>query len=153
MRVDYQFTKHNGYEFVDFISVTEEQLHDFNPLSCSYALIKCEGKYLMCYNPLREQWELPAGKRESGEKPKECAVRELYEETGQRVTELSLIGLVKSKRIADGAIKQNPVYFTEIKELQPFVENAETTRITLWDTEEQIGVVDALDIKVLEFVT
>lgn len=153
MRVEPHFINHNGYEFFDITCVTEKELQNFAPLSGSYAVIKSEGKYLMCYNSLRQQWELPAGKREAGEKPKECAVRELFEETGQRVTELSLVGLLKSKNVVDGSIKRNPVYFSEIAQLQPFVENTETTMIKLWDMEEQIGLIDALDMKVLEFLT
>ncbi|MBD7965862.1 NUDIX domain-containing protein [Fictibacillus norfolkensis] len=153
MRIDPQYLVHNGYEFVDFISVTEEQLHNFAPLSGSYAVIKCEGKYLMCFNSLRQQWELPAGKRETGETPKECAVRELFEETGQRVAELCLVGLLISKNIVNGFIKRNPVYFSEVGQVQPFIENAETTMITLWDTKIQIGRVDALDLRILEYVS
>lgn len=92
----------------------------------------------MGFNSLRQQWELPAGKREAGETPKECAIRELYEETGQSVTELSLLGLVSSKHAVNGSVKRNPVYFSEVAQLQAFVENDETTRIMLWDMEEQI---------------
>jgi 8-oxo-dGTP diphosphatase len=133
--------------------VTEEKLEDFGPLSGSFAVIKCEGKFLMGFNSLRRQWELPAGKRETGETPKECAIRELYEETGQTVKELSLFGLVTSKHVGNGSFKRNPVYFSEVVQLQPFVENAETTLIMLWDMEEQIGRVDALDLKILECMT
>nr|WP_231620292.1 NUDIX domain-containing protein [Fictibacillus sp. 26RED30] len=104
----------------------------------------------MGFNSLRRQWELPAGKREVGETPKECAIRELYEETGQSVTGLSLVGLVTSKLVGNGSIKGNPVYFSEVAQLQPFVENAETTMIMLWDMKEQIGRVDALDLKIVE---
>ncbi|ANC77511.1 DNA mismatch repair protein MutT [Fictibacillus phosphorivorans] len=149
MREDYEFRNTNGYNFVDFIYVTKEKLENFGPLAGSFAVIKCEGKFLMGFNSLRRQWELPAGKREAGETPKECAVRELLEETGQRVTELSLVGLVVSKHIGNGSIKRNPVYFTEVAQLQPFVENAENTMIMLWDMEEQIGKVDALDLRIL----
>ncbi|MBN3555740.1 NUDIX domain-containing protein [Fictibacillus nanhaiensis] len=153
MREDYEFRNTNGYNFVDFIYVTEEKLENFGPLAGSFAVIKCEGKFLMGFNSLRRQWELPAGKREAGETPKECAVRELLEETGQRVTELSLVGLVVSKHIGNGSIKRNPVYFSEVAQLQRFVENAENTMIMLWDLEEQIGRVDALDLKILECMT
>ncbi|MBH0174225.1 NUDIX domain-containing protein [Fictibacillus sp. 23RED33] len=104
----------------------------------------------MCFNSLRRQWELPAGKRETGETPKECAIRELYEETGQTVKELSLLGLVNSKHVGNGSFKRNPVYFSEVVQLQPFVENDETTMIMLWDMEEQIGRVDAVDLKIVE---
>ncbi|WP_370630012.1 NUDIX domain-containing protein [Fictibacillus sp. 18YEL24] len=149
MRVNYEFINLNGYNFVDFIYVTEEKLEDFGPLSGSFAVIKCEGKFLMGFNSLRRQWELPAGKRESGETPKECAARELLEETGQRVTELSLVGLVVSKHIGNGSLKRNPVYFSEVAQLQPFVENDETTKIILWDMVQQIGKVDALDLKII----
>ncbi|MFC0237118.1 NUDIX domain-containing protein [Fictibacillus phosphorivorans] len=150
MKVVYESRDANGYEFVDFIYVTEKKLEDFGPLSGSFAVIKCEGKFLMGFNSLRRQWELPAGKREAGETPKECAIRELYEETGQSVTELSLVGLVTSKLVGNGSIKRNPVYFSEVAQLQPFVENDETTMIMLWDMEEQIGRVDALDLKIVE---
>lgn len=153
MKVVYESRDPNGYEFVDFIYVTEEKLEDFGPLSGSFAVIKCEGKFLMGFNSLRRQWELPAGKREVGETPKECAIRELYEETGQSVTGLSLVGLVTSKLVGNGSIKGNPVYFSEIAQLQPFVENAETTMIMLWDMVEQIGRVDALDLKIVECMT
>nr|WP_231619562.1 NUDIX domain-containing protein [Fictibacillus sp. 5RED26] len=104
----------------------------------------------MGFNSLRRQWELPAGKRETGETPKECAIRELYEETGQSVTELSLVGLVISKHVGNVSFKRNPVYYSEVTQLKPFVENAETTRIMLWDMEVHIGRVDALDLKILE---
>lgn len=152
MKVVYESRDPNGYEFVDFIYVTEEKLEDFGPLSGSFAVIKCEGKFLVGFNSLRRQWELPAGKREAGETPKECAIRELYEETGQSVTELSLVGLVTSKHVGNGSIKRNPVYFSEVAQLQHFIENEETTMIMLWDMVEQIGRVDALDLKIVEFM-
>lgn len=36
-------------------------------------------------------WEIPAGKLEPGETPKECAIRELEEETGYKAENLKLI--------------------------------------------------------------
>lgn len=40
-------------------------------------------------------WDLPGGHVEPGESPKEAMVREIQEETGGRVEELSLLGYVK----------------------------------------------------------
>ncbi|MGD6834837.1 NUDIX domain-containing protein [Sutcliffiella halmapala] len=91
-------TKNNGIEFLDFISMSEEDMFNYQPLAGSFAVIKCEGKYLMCYNVWRKQWELPAGCREGDETPKECAIRELFEETGQIVSDLEFKGLLKSKK-------------------------------------------------------
>ena len=106
----------------------------------------------MCYNVWRQQWELPAGRREGEETPKECAIRELYEETGQVISELEYKGLMKSKKIINGEIKFNPVYFAEVDELQPFKENDETSEIRLWDLEEEIGDIDSVDVRILDFV-
>ena len=55
------------YEFVDFLPINEEALCEYKQLAGSYAVIRIDGKYLICYNKWRNQWELPAGGREQNE--------------------------------------------------------------------------------------
>jgi 8-oxo-dGTP diphosphatase len=145
-------TKNNGYEFLDFLVVKETEMYDYHRLAGSYAVIKCNDKYLLCYNTLRKQWELPAGRREENETPKNCAIRELYEETGQNVSELEFKGLLKVKNVTNDEIKYSPVYFTTLEKLQPFQKNNETSEIQLWDLKKQIGVIDEVDIKIFNFI-
>lgn len=144
-------TKKHGYEWVEFIPLTEEEIMRYHPIAGSFAIVKCAGKYLMCYNTWREQWEIPAGQREDHETARDCAIRELYEETGQRVTEMQFKGLMKVKNLATETLKYNPVYFSSINQLQPFQKNAETSKIILWDGEEDIGYVDEVDLKLLNW--
>lgn len=145
-------TKNNGLEFLDFIHMSEENMFTYQPLSGSFAVIKSKGKYLMCYNVWRKQWELPAGRREGNETPLACARRELYEETGQKVPNLEFIGLLKSKKTSNGKIKHNPVYYAELEEVQPFIENDETSEIKLWDLKQELGYLDSVDIMIFEFI-
>ena len=42
--------------------------------------------------------------------------------------------------------------FGSIDQLQPFVENAETSEIMLWDLHEQIGTIDEVDLKIFDYV-
>ena len=143
---------HNGFDFVEFIK-TDDQ-HCFSkvqPIRGSYIVIKVKDKYLMCFNKWRKQWELPAGKREMGESPLDCAIRELYEETGQTATNLKLLGLLKSKN-KEGHEKYNPVFVGQLDELQPFIENEEISAITLWDLQTDIGLIDELDFHIFEFL-
>lgn len=90
--------KDNGWKLFDFLPIREEHLERFHPIAGSFAVIKCEGKFLLCYNTWREQWELPAGKREIDETAANCALRELYEETGQIPEKLNFQGLMKVKK-------------------------------------------------------
>jgi 8-oxo-dGTP diphosphatase len=141
-----------GIQFLDFISIDESDIDHFHPLAGSFAVVECVGKYLICYNKKRNQWELPAGKRELGETPKECAIRELYEETGQLVTDMNFIGLMKLNHKENDALKYNPVYFTSLNKLQPFIENAETAQIRLWLPTEKFDPMDSIDFKLLELI-
>lgn len=142
----------NGFAFLDFLFVKEDEIYNYQRLAGSYAVIKCNGKYLLCYNTWREQWELPAGQREPNETPKNCAIRELYEETGQIVLDLEFKGLLTLKNLSNDEAKYNPVYFTILEELQPFQENNETSAIKLWDLKEQIGYIDEIDIKIFNYI-
>ena len=142
----------SGFEFLEFIFVEETEIYNYHRLAGSYAVIKCNSKYLLCYNTLRKQWELPAGHREANETPKDCAIRELYEETGQRVLNMEFKGLLKVKNVVNGVIKYNPIYFTTLEKLQPFRKNNETLEIRLWDLEEKFGHIDEVDLKIFDFL-
>ncbi|KAB2335573.1 NUDIX domain-containing protein [Bacillus mesophilum] len=144
--------KNNGFQFLDFIITKETMINEYQPLAGSFAVLKCDGKYLLCYNNWRRQWELPAGARKSNETPKECAIREFNEETGQYVTNLEFKGLLKVKNTSNGNIKYNPVYYTTIESLQPFKMNEETSEIKLWDLNEEIGYIDSVDVKVFDYL-
>ncbi|MCA1054133.1 NUDIX hydrolase [Rossellomorea aquimaris] len=131
--------------------MNETDIHHYHRLAGSYAVISCREKYLLCYNTLREQWEIPAGRRDEGETAKECAIRELYEETGQIVQDLAFKGLLKVKNVTTNEIKYNPVYVASVEKLRPFQENVETSRIRLWDLKEPLGNIDQVDNQLLEF--
>lgn len=145
-------TKNNGFQFLEFLFVKETEIYNYHRLAGSYAVIKCDDKYLLCYNTLRKQWELPAGQRETNETPKDCAIRELYEETGQRVLNIEFKGLLKVKNVIKDEIKYNPVYFATLEKLQPFQKNNETSEIQLWDLEQKIGHIDEVDLKIFDFI-
>ncbi|MBS4200807.1 NUDIX hydrolase [Bacillus sp. FJAT-49732] len=144
--------KNNGFQFLEFIHAKENDVHKYQPLAGSFAVIKCEGKHLLCYNVWRKQWEVPAGKREGNESPKECAIRELYEETGQLVRDMEFKGLLKVQDTKFGHIKYNPIYFAEVDKLQSFKNNEETSEIKLWDDKEEIGYIDGVDIHIFDYV-
>lgn len=43
------------------------------------------GRYAVVYSPRRREWSIPGGWREPGESVVECALREVWEETGLRL--------------------------------------------------------------------
>ena len=97
------------------------------------------------------RWEIPSGHVRSNEPYEEAAKRELFEETGQSVTDLEFIGLAKVKNIMNGMEKFNPVFYSSIHYLQPFIENQETDGIRLWDVSEPVNI-DQVDLAILEYV-
>ncbi|MFC6463676.1 NUDIX hydrolase [Marinilactibacillus sp. GCM10026970] len=104
------------------------------------------------YNTFRQQWELPAGKKEANETSKECAIRELYEETGQTVSNINFVGLLKSLNLKNKSIKFNPVYYTQRDELQPFKINEEISEIKIWDLKVPIEDFDEIDYQLFRYL-
>lgn len=145
-------TINNDYYFQDFLRVKEREMLQYESLAGSYAVIKCDSKFFFCFNTWRKQWELPAGRSEENETAKDCAIRELYEETGQIAPNLTFIGLLKSKNVINGDVKYNPVYFSEIDRLSPFQKNKETSKILLWDLQQPNSNVDPVDIHIFDYI-
>ena len=135
-------------QFIEFIRMDEKDMNSFSPLAGSYAIIQVRDEILFGYNRFRNRWELPAGRREGNETPKECAIRELFEETGQKVDHLSFQGIAKIKNLDKQIIKYNPIFYCKIDELSDFIPNEEMDRITLWDLTRDIGPVDQVDLQI-----
>ncbi|MDQ0861069.1 NUDIX domain-containing protein [Bacillus sp. V2I10] len=121
----------------------------FQPLAGSFVIFKCRGKFLLCFSIKRKQWELPGGRRKIGESPKECAIRELFEETGQFVPELDFAGLLKKRKKRTGKVKYSPIFFAAAEDLKPFKVNKETSKIQLWNLSKNIGSVDETHFRLL----
>lgn len=143
----------NGHQLLEYIQISENDLIEsniFKPITGSFAFIKCDGKYLIAYNKWRKQWEFPAGKIEKAETYKECAIRELFEETNQNVTNLEYIGLFKIYDKNKNQIRYRTAYFAEINKITKFKENDEMNKIMLWDLKSDIGYFDEVDKKMLQ---
>ncbi|WP_339215912.1 NUDIX hydrolase [Ornithinibacillus sp. FSL M8-0202] len=144
--------KNNGFRFLDFLILEEKDMGSFEMLAGSYAILQYEDKFLLCFNKWRNQWEIPAGSREGQESAKQCAIRELYEETGQQLSDMTFRGLLKSQNIDEGTFKYNPVYFAYVDRIGDFVENEETSDILLWDMVKEIGTIDEVDARLLDYL-
>ena len=133
-------TNKNGWKLLEYLCVEEKDIGKYSNVTGAYAILKIDNKYVVGYNSWRKQWEFPAGGIDVGETPREAAMRELFEETHQRNSNLEFRGLFKVED-AKGIMKYQAVYICEQDELEPFEysEGDEMEEIRLWDMQEDIG--------------
>ncbi len=143
-------SNHQGYTLLGFVLPDGVQPKVHMPVTASLVALRCKGDYLVGYNRMRRRWELPAGGIEWRETAEDAAVRELHEESCQRVESLRSCGLALAKR-STGFRKYTALYFAELDSLQPFKSNSEWSRIDLWNLKERARDFDPLDRMVLEF--
>lgn len=63
------------------------------------------GEILLCLRDTCDAWNFPGGTVESGEKPEQCVIREIKEETGLETKIISFVGII---------------YYTSNKKLEAF---------------------------------
>ena len=142
----------NGWKLLEYLNVNEQDITKYN-VTGSYAILVISKKFLIGYNSWRKQWEFPAGGIEQGESAKHAAIRELFEETHQKIDDLEFKGLFK---VQDnyGKIKYQAIYVGYKKNLSEFIYHTgdEMKKIYLWDLNEDIGYFDECDKKIAEIV-
>ncbi len=143
----------SGWNLLEYVDIGEDDISRYQNVTGSYAIIRMKGKFLVGFNKWRKQWEFPASGIDDGETARQAAIRELYEETHQKQTELDFRGLFKVKD-EKGIVKYQAVFVGELSELLPFIpdEKDEMKEIYLWDMDEDIGYVDECDKKIAEMV-
>ena len=139
-----------GNTLLEFITTTEDAASAFQPLTGALVVARWDDRYLFVFDRHRRQWESPGGTIEEGETPRECAAREFKEETNQEAKSLSFCGLAKTAA-SNGSIEYTALFSAVIDELLPFQSNDEIERMTLWDLEQDIGEVNPIYRKLVDY--
>jgi 8-oxo-dGTP diphosphatase len=149
-----------GNQLVELIALPEAQLSQLAPLTHALVVARRGGSLnLLVFNRDRQYWELAGGLIDAGETPRECAARELLEETGLRCDpdSLRLIGAAKfllqpSRFHAEIHVEYGAVYAADIDQPLAFVANDEIAKVCWWDGTEAIGTISVIDQKLIELV-
>lgn len=142
-----------GYELLSYIPCDEQEIINYENVTGAGIVFKVNSSYLIGFNNWRKQWEIPAGRIEKGESARQAVIRELLEETHQKVDDIEFKGLFKKKR-PNGEIVYMAIFLCIKDNIVPFVkeDKDENDEIKLWDLKEDIGYVDEIDLKIIESV-
>ncbi len=143
-------TNKNGDIMLAFDGIREEALDQFQPLTHALIVARHGDQYLMAWNNRRQCWEIAGGKIDPGETPRQCAVRELFEETGQTAENIRFCGLMKYRLEPDQRIEYGALFACDVRDMQPFAPNHEIGKIILWDQQAVIGYINEIDAKCIE---
>lgn len=117
----------NIMTFEDFYHNTVQFSFEDHPFSITpkhvWVICRFCNHWLLTEHP-RRGWEFPGGKVEEGENAEMAAKREVLEETGATVSNLSYIGQYKVEGRSGTIIKN--VYFAQIDQIQSKTDYLET---------------------------
>lgn len=142
-----------GYELLEYIPCDEQEIINYENVTGAGIVVKVNDEFLIGFNNWRKQWEIPAGGIEKGESARQAAIRELFEETHQKVENIEFKGLFKKKR-PNGEIVYMAIFLCVKDEIVPFVkkDDDENDEIKLWNLKEDIGYIDEIDLKIIEII-
>lgn len=142
-----------GYELLEYIHCDEQEIINYENVTGAGIVVKVNDEFLIGFNNWRKQWEIPAGGIEKGESARQAAIRELFEETHQKVENVEFKGLFKKKR-PNGEIVYMAIFLCVKDGIVPFVkrDDDENDEIKLWNLKEDIGYVDEIDLKIIEII-
>ncbi|WP_073502990.1 NUDIX hydrolase [Actinacidiphila paucisporea] len=109
------------------------------PLPAALVALWHAGRVLMVFDRYRRSWELPGGRIEVGESPRQAAVRELMEESGQEAGgPLQFVGYARSMLAPDQRTEYAALFTGHCAEIRDFQVNDEITAIHWWDLIEAL---------------
>ncbi|MGW4060822.1 NUDIX hydrolase [Amycolatopsis sp. NPDC004747] len=94
---------------------------------------------LMVFDSRRRQWELPGGIRETGESPRETAVRELTEETGIHDVDLSFAVMAEFDLTKPQRRELLAVYRVRLEDMPRLTVNDEVLDFRWWPPSEPVS--------------
>lgn len=128
-----------GNVLVDLRYVTEEDLVEKVPVPASLVVVVHADKVLMMFDSWRKEWELPGGTREPGETTYQTAVRELREETGVSVQDLTLAAVAEFDLVKPERREFLAVYQVRLQVVPQLTVNDEALAFRWWSPAEPVS--------------
>ncbi|OLZ54649.1 DNA mismatch repair protein MutT [Amycolatopsis coloradensis] len=131
-----------GNTLIEFRFVTEEELGRLVKrvvVPASLVVVIHAEAVLMMFDSRRRQWELPGGMRETGESPREAAVRELGEETGVHGVDLSFAAVAEFDLTKPGRREFLAVYRVRLQVVPRLTVNDEALDFRWWPPSEPVS--------------
>jgi 8-oxo-dGTP diphosphatase len=140
----------HGDQLLDILHIDEAELAVHQPLTHALVIAKSAAGTLLVFDVRKGHWELAGGKIDPGESARTCAHRELHEESGQTCDDMRFVGVMRFLLRATASsptarTEFGALFLAQIAQVQPFLENEETSRIAWWDGRSDIGTIDAID--------
>jgi 8-oxo-dGTP diphosphatase len=134
------------------ISVLEISEADAVALPATFALViaRRDTGFLLVRNRQRNVWELPGGFIDAGETARQCAVRELAEESGQRAVDLRWRAAIEMRSPRTGK-SYGALYCGCICDTKPFTAHSEIDSIGFWPVSSLPTDISAIDLALLAY--
>jgi 8-oxo-dGTP diphosphatase len=108
---------------------------DDAPMPAALVAVWCGQDVLLVFDRFRQQWELPGGRIDTGETPFQAAGRELQEESGLYLPDLTLAGYARVRLTTPQHDEYAAIYTAQISiRHDDFIPNQEISAICWWDT-------------------
>jgi 8-oxo-dGTP diphosphatase len=115
------------------------------PLPAALVVVWHAGECLLVFNRYRQAWELPGGIIDPGESARDAAVRELWEESGQRADGIHLAGVAEVWYAPARRREHLAIYRGTAADRAPFVENDEMTQSLWWNPVDPLDGLQEID--------
>ncbi|WP_458247364.1 NUDIX domain-containing protein [Streptomyces sp. MAI_2237] len=137
-----------GNALVSFDRGAEDEPPADAPLPLALVALWQGDRVLLALNRFRRAWELPDGKIDPGETPREAAARELLEETDHAAEgRLSFAGFARFTLVPDQRAEYGALFTGQAADgTRRFTPNAEIVAVRWWDLREPLpGPLQPLD--------
>jgi 8-oxo-dGTP diphosphatase len=111
----------------------------------SLVLARHEQGLVLVRNKHRSIWELPGGYIDQGERASDCALRELFEESGLMGSEIELLGVLEIERqTPHGDLLRCALYQCHA-EGAPSACGVEISAVAFWHPATELGPISTID--------